>query len=128
MATELLFVYGTLMRGYGLHRLLAGRAAYLGEGEVEGFLFDLGAYPAALRGAGSHIRGEVYRLADPELWQALDSAEGSQYHRGEVGVRLASGGEVTASIYWYVAPLGGAVPIPGGDYRAHAPARSIYHR
>ena len=128
MASELLFVYGTLMRGYGLHRLLAGRAAYLGEGKVQGFLFDLGAYPAALPGAGSHVRGEVYRLADPELWQALDSAEGSQYHRGEVGVRLASGGEVTASIYWYVAPLGGAVPIPGGDYRAHAPARSIYHR
>lgn len=128
MATELLFVYGTLMRGYGLHRLLAGRAEYLGEGEVQGLLFDLGAYPAAVRGAGSHIRGELYRLASSELWQALDSAEGSQYHRGEVGVRLASGGEVTASIYWYVAPLGGAVPIPGGDYRAHAPARSIYHR
>src|SRR5262249_2027949 len=55
VATELLFVYGTLMRGYGLHRLLAGRAAYLGEGEVQGFLFDLGAYPAALRGPGGHI-------------------------------------------------------------------------
>ncbi len=128
MATDLLFVYGTLMRGFGLHRLLAGRAEYLGEGEVPGLLFDLGAYPAALRGTSGRIRGEVYRLADPELWQALDSAEGSQYHRGEVGVRLASGGEATASIYWYVAPLGGAVPIPGGDYRAHTPARSIHHR
>jgi len=128
VATELLFVYGTLMRGYRLHRLLARRADYLGDGEVPGLLFDLGAYPAALRGVGGRIRGEVYRLADPELWQALDSAEGSQYHRGEVGVRLTSGGEVTASIYWYVAPLSGAVAIPGGDYRAHAPAKSIYHR
>src|SRR5262249_60526109 len=59
VATELLFAYGTLMRGYRLHRLLAGRAAYLEEGEVQGFLFDLGTYPAALRGAGRHIRGEV---------------------------------------------------------------------
>jgi gamma-glutamylcyclotransferase (GGCT)/AIG2-like uncharacterized protein YtfP len=67
-------------------------------------------------------------VAHPELWQALDSAEGSQYHRGEVRVRLASGGEVTAAIYWYVARLGGAVPIRGGDYRAHAPARTIHHR
>ena len=128
MAAELLFVYGTLMRGFRLHGLLAGRAEYVGEGEVPGLLFDLGSYPAALRGDGGSVRGEVYRLADPGLWVALDSAEGSQYHRGEVGVRMASGGLVTACIYWYVGPLGGAVPIPGGDYRAHSPAKSIHHR
>lgn len=128
MAAELLFVYGTLMRGFRLHGLLAGRAEYVGEGEVSGLLFDLGSYPAALRGDAGSIRGEVYRLADPGLWVALDSAEGSQYHRGEVGVRLASGGQVTACMYWYVAPLGGAVAIPGGDYRAHSPAKSIHHR
>ena len=125
---DLLFVYGTLMRGFPLHGLLDGRTEYLGDGEVQGLLFDLGSYPAAVRGDGGPIRGEVYRLADPGLWVTLDSAEGSQYHRGEVGVRMVSGGEVTASIYWYVAPLGGAVPIPGGDYRAHPPAKSIHHR
>ena len=91
-------------------------------------LFDLGSYPAALRGAGGPISGEVYRLADPGLWVTLDSTEGSQYHRWEVGVRMASGERGTAWIYWYVGPLGGAVPIPGGDYRAHPPARSISHR
>jgi gamma-glutamylcyclotransferase (GGCT)/AIG2-like uncharacterized protein YtfP len=128
MADELLFVYGTLMRGFPLHAMLAGRAEYIGEGEVPGLLFDLGSHPAALRGAGGPISGEVYRLADPGLWGALDSTEGSQYHRGEVGVRMASGGQVAACIYWYVGSLGRAVPIPGGDYRAHAPARSIYHR
>jgi gamma-glutamylcyclotransferase (GGCT)/AIG2-like uncharacterized protein YtfP len=128
MAAELLFVYGTLMRGFRLHNLLAGRAEYVGEGEVPGLLFDLGAYPAALRGHGGSIRGEVYRLPDPGFWVALDSAEGSQYHRGEVGVRMDSGGLVTACIYWHVGPLGGAVPIPGGDYRAHPPAKSIHHR
>ena len=128
MPADLLFAYGTLMRGFRLHRLVAGRTEYLGEGEVPGLLFDLGSYPAALRGAGGSIRGEVYRLLDPGLWVVLDSAEGSQYHRGEVGVRMISGGQVTASIYWYVAPLGGGVPIPGGDYRAHPPAKSIHHR
>ena len=128
MAGDLLFAYGTLMRGFRLHRFLAGQAEYLGEGEAPGLLFDLGSYPAALRGAGGWIRGEVYRLLDPGLWVVLDSAEGSQYHRGEVGVRMSSGGDVTAAIYWLVAPLGGAVPIPGGDYRAHLPAKSIHHR
>lgn len=127
-AEPLLFVYGTLMRGFPLHALLVGRADSVGDGEVAGLLFDLGRYPAALRDGGGVIRGEVYRLKDPGLWLTLDSAEGSRYHRGEVGVRLAGGQRVMAYIYWYVGPLCRAVPIPGGDYRAHSPARSIYHR
>jgi gamma-glutamylaminecyclotransferase len=127
-AEPLLFVYGTLMRGFPLHALLDGRADSVGEGEVAGLLFDLGRYPAALRDGGGMIRGEVYRLKGPGLWRALDSAEGSQYHRREVGVRLAGGRQVAAWIYWYVGPLRWAVPIPDGDYRAYAPAKSIYHR
>ena len=127
-AEPLLFVYGTLMRGFRLHALLEGRAESVGDGEVAGLLFDLGRYPAALRAGGGVIRGEVYRLKDPGFWPALDAAEGSQYHRGEVEVRLAGGRQVTAYIYWHVGPLRRAVPIPGGDYRAHAPAQSIYHR
>ena len=127
-AEPLLFTYGTLMRGFRLHALLEGRADFVDEGEVSGLLFDLGRYPAALPDGGGVIRGEVYRLKDSGLWLALDSAEGSQYHRGEVGVRLAGGRQVTACIYWYVKAVGQAVPVPGGDYRAHAPAKSIYHR
>ncbi len=127
-AEPLLFVYGTLMRGFPLHALLEGRADLVDAGLVVGLLFDLGRYPAALPNKGGLIHGEVYRLKDPVLWRALDSAEGSQYHRGEVGVRMAGGGRVTACIYWYVGSLGRAVPIPGGDYRAHVPAKSIHHR
>ena len=127
-AEPLLFTYGTLMRGFRLHALLEGRADFVGDGEVSGLLFDLGRYPAALPDGGGVIRGEVYRLKDSGLWLALDSAEGSQYHRREVGVRMAGGGRVTACIYWYVGRLDRAVPIPGGDYRAHSPAKSIHHR
>ena len=123
-----LFVYGTLTRGFPLHALLEGRADRVGNGEVTGLLFDLGRYPAALRDRDGIIRGEVYRLHDPSLWRVLDSAEGSQYHRGEVEVRMAGGRRLTACIYWYVGPLDRAVPIPGGDYRAHPPAKSIHHR
>ena len=128
MEAELLFVYGTLMRGFGLHAMLERCADFVGVGETAGLLFDLGRYPAALRNGGSLIHGELYRLRDPGSWLALDSAEGSQYHRGETGVRMAEGRQVTAYIYWYVGPLSRAVPIPGGDYRAHAPAKSIHHR
>lgn len=121
-----LFVYGTLMRGFPLHHLMQGRARFVGGGAVRGRLFDLGAYPAAVREADGLVSGEVYEILDAALWRTLDSAEGPQYHRGEVDVRMADGSERAAFLYWYRGPLRG-VPIPGGDYRAHAPARSIHH-
>src|SRR6266478_3408727 len=66
---DLLFVYGTLMRGFSLHALLEGRATYLGEAAASGLLLDLGSYPAGLKSATGKIFGEVYRLADPGLWR-----------------------------------------------------------
>lgn len=124
----LLFTYGTLMRGFRLHRLLDGRAEYLTRGQVKARIIDLGSYPGAVPDAVGTLSGEVYRVADPALWTVLDSAEGPQYHRREVTVRSEDGRELAASIYWYIGPLDRGVPIPGGDYRAHAPATSIYHQ
>jgi gamma-glutamylcyclotransferase (GGCT)/AIG2-like uncharacterized protein YtfP len=127
-AAELLFTYGTLMRGFRLHRLLDGRARYIGRGQVKGRIIDLGSYPGALPDARGTLHGEIYRIVDPALWTALDSAEGARYHRGEVTVRSEDGRDLAARIYWYIGPLDRGVPIPGGDYRAHAPATSIYHQ
>lgn len=128
LATDLLFTYGTLMRGFRLHRLLEGSAAYLARGRVAGRIVDLGSYPGAVADPDGTLHGEIYRIADPALWAALDSAEGPQYHRREVTVRSEDGREMAACIYWYTGRLDRGVPIPGGDYRAHAPATSIYHQ
>ena len=128
MAVDLLFTYGTLMRGFRLHRLLAERAEYVARGQVRGRIVDLGSYPGALPDAAGSINGELYRIVDPALWAALDSAEGPQYHRREVTVQSEDGRELAAWIYWYIGPVDRGVPIPGGDYRAHAPATSIYHQ
>ena len=115
MPTDLLFTYGTLMRGFRMHRLLDSRAAYLGRGQVAGRIVDLGSYPGAVPDPGGRLRGEIYRVADPALWGTLDSAEGPQYHRREVAVRSGDGHELAACIYWYVGPLDRGVPIPGGE-------------
>jgi gamma-glutamylcyclotransferase (GGCT)/AIG2-like uncharacterized protein YtfP len=124
----LLFTYGTLMRGFRLHRLLAGRAELVARGSVGARIIDLGSYPGAVPDTAATVRGEVYRVTDPALWAVLDSTEGPQYHRRVVTVRSEDGRELAASIYWYIGPLDRGVPIPGGDYRAHAPATSIYHQ
>jgi len=127
-SADLLFTYGTLMRGFRLHRLLAGRAEFLTHGRVRARIIDLGSYPGAVPDTAAALHGEVYRVMDPTLWVALDSAEGPQYHRRVVTVRSEAGRELAASIYWYNGPLDRGVPIPGGDYRAPAPAMSIYHQ
>ncbi len=125
-APALLLVYGTLMRGFALHHLLEGRASFVGDGALRGRLYDLGAYPGAVPGDDGLIHGEVYRVLEPALWSVLDSAEGAQYHRREASVTIKGSGVRAAFVYWYAGPLGRAVPIPDGDYRAHAPARSIH--
>jgi len=127
-SSALLFTYGTLMRGFRLHRLLTGRAEFLTRGQVRGRILDLGSYPGAVPDAAGTLHGEVYRVVDPTLWAVLDSAEGPQYHRRGVTVRSEDGRALAASVYWYIGPLDRGGPIPGGDYRAHAPATSIYHQ
>ncbi len=125
-AWDLVFVYGTLMRGFPLHRLIEGRAEYVGSGTIKARLLDLGRYPAAVPDLHGTVVGELYRLRETGLWRVLDSAEGPQYHRQGVTVRMADGREVAAFTYLYVGPPDRGVPIPGGDYRAHALARSIH--
>ena len=119
---DLLFVYGTLMRGYGLHPLLARAATYVGEGRVRGRLLDLGPYPGLVEGRIS-VRGEVYRLRDPQLLPAIDREEGYNFERRRTTVTLDEGGRARAWVYRYRGPQRRAASIPDGDFRRARPAR-----
>jgi gamma-glutamylcyclotransferase (GGCT)/AIG2-like uncharacterized protein YtfP len=110
------------MRGYALHRALGSRAAFLGEGTARGGLLDLGRYPGLIDGAG-RVRGEIYRLDDPELLPVLDREEGYNFERRRAIVTFASGRRARAWVYRYRGPQDRAVPIPDGDYRRAHPAR-----
>ena len=104
------------MRGYALHDVLAHGATLIGVAHVRGRLVDLGSYPGLLDGRAI-VRGELYRLDDPELLGDLDREEGYNFVRRRTTVTLDSGRRARAWVYRYRGPRERAVPIPGGDYR-----------
>jgi len=127
-SSALLFAYGTLMRGYPLHGVLARGATLVSTGSVRGCLLDLRGYPGLIAGAG-RVQGEVYRLDDPELLPVLDGEEGYNFVRRRGIVTLAGGRRARVWLYRYRGPRERAMPIPDGDYRrARPPAARLATR
>ena len=131
---ELVFFYGTLMAGFDRRRRagIDGKLTYIGRGSIQGALFDLGLYPAAVPAPDGHIWGEVYEMADvPAVLAALDDIEGydhadpdrSLYRRAQADVVLPDGATATAWVYFYNAPMGKASRIASGDYLEHVKVR-----
>ena len=131
---ELVFFYGTLMTPF--HRTARLRVddhlSYRGSGTIEGALFDLGIYPAAVPATGGRVHGELYEMRHPTIvLRALDELEGyrpgeqdkSLYTRIRTRVRLDDGGEADAWAYFYNAPLGRAARIESGDYLEYLKVR-----
>ncbi len=123
-----LFVYGTLMRRLGgrPHRLLAGRARYLGPAWTPGRLYALDGYPGLVpaRTSRDRVHGELYLVLDaPGLFARLDEYEAcaagdGEYRRCRVQVHWR-GGCSPAWAYLYTRPITGRRRIAGGDYAAH---------
>src|SRR5262249_55047590 len=93
-----IFLYGTLMRGEPAHQLLAGHATFVGQGHIAGTLLDLGSYPGLVAGRG-RVRGEVWRLAGPEVLRTLDEYEGYNFERQSATATLVRGRRVRVSVY-----------------------------
>ncbi len=122
MPEYLVFVYGTLRRGYGNHYLLAEGARLLGPARtLEAYALYALEIPFVLRQpALTPIRGEVYAV-DQECLARLDELEEHPdwYRRELVGVRTEQGQELRAWLYFYPSPQGRLVP--SGDYADFAP-------
>jgi gamma-glutamylcyclotransferase (GGCT)/AIG2-like uncharacterized protein YtfP len=131
---DLVFFYGTLMAGFDRRRRagIDDKLRYIGRGSIQGSLFDLGLYPAAVPAADGHVWGEVYEMtASDVVLAALDDIEGyhhddperSLYRREQVNVALPDGSHASAWVYFYNAPLGRASKIASGDYLEHVKVR-----
>ncbi|QVL48228.1 MAG: gamma-glutamylcyclotransferase [Thiocapsa sp.] len=108
------FVYGTLLRGEVNHHLLA-QAEYLGSHRTAACfsLYLLRAYPGAVRGGATAIRGEVYAVDHAGL-RRLDRLEDypALYDR-----RLLATPFGRAWIYLFRGSVRDRPLIPGGDWR-----------
>lgn len=104
METNLFFVYGTLKRGYG-NNVILSTSDFVQEDETEEsyLLGDIGfpyAFPEHVLSEYFDndyflpVRGEVWRVDDPDVVQRLDrlEGEGSHYHRRVT--KTKSGAEV----------------------------------
>ena len=105
----LIFVYGTLMRGFcNYESLLKGKTDYIIPAGAEGLLFHMQeSYPAMITGAGT-VRGEVMKLSDEGILKSLDRLEGyvegsrgNLYERVERNAKLETGEVMMCWMYFY---------------------------
>jgi gamma-glutamylcyclotransferase (GGCT)/AIG2-like uncharacterized protein YtfP len=127
-----LFVYGTLMGGQREDVLGEVGAKFVGRGTIRAKLYDLGQYPGAKSDQRHQVRGELYRLTDPEKAITLldeyeefvvDERRKSLFVRDRALVTLEDGRTRTAWVYLYNRPVDESQFMPSGDYRDRARER-----
>jgi gamma-glutamylcyclotransferase (GGCT)/AIG2-like uncharacterized protein YtfP len=129
MISDILFVYGTLMRGFDhpMAKLLSGNADFIGEAQCAGRLYRIKHYPGlVLSDAPDEIVfGELYRLRQPaELLREFDMyeacgegfAQPTEYIRQMLAVTRADGTTEEAWTYLYNWPVAHLPRIASGRF------------
>lgn len=115
MKKTYIFVYGSLMKGFGLSRYLKD-SVFLGTTKTTAkyTLIDLGFYPGLLNVGTTQVSGEVYEV-DSNTLSLLDLIEiGAGYRRDKVELIDSFDEVVYAYIYNY--GFDGSVVV-SGDWR-----------
>jgi gamma-glutamylcyclotransferase (GGCT)/AIG2-like uncharacterized protein YtfP len=132
MTSDLLFVYGTLMRGFDhpMARLLAGNADFISEAHCRGRLYLVKHYPGLVLSddAADIVYGELFRLREPEamlrefdMYEACGESfpEPTEYLRQMLPVALAEGSMRDAWTYLYNWPVDDLPRIASGRFLKH---------
>lgn len=125
MASNYLFVYGTLRRRYknDYAKLLRGHAEFVGLASMRGILVDVGRYPAVIKAGKSSeiVYGELYKLkVHDKIFRELDQYEGDEYERKKIQVSLLNGDKVESWVYTLKFGTPYKNPIKGGDYTKYS--------
>jgi gamma-glutamylcyclotransferase (GGCT)/AIG2-like uncharacterized protein YtfP len=123
-----LFVYGSLRSGFKSHayEYISRFFSFDGVAKVNGKLFDLGPYPAAVPATGAFIAGELYTIKNESEFNwaigQLDDYEGVsaesdeiQLYRRELVDVFTEHATIIAWIYWYNGSVEGKPLIESGD-------------
>jgi gamma-glutamylcyclotransferase (GGCT)/AIG2-like uncharacterized protein YtfP len=129
MTPDLLFVYGTLMRGFDhpMAQLLSRSAEFIGEAQCRGRLHLVKHYPGLVLSdaADDVVSGELFRLRQPaELLREFDMyeacgegfAEPTEYVRQVLTVTGADGAIHEAWTYIYNWPVTNLPRIASGRF------------
>jgi gamma-glutamylaminecyclotransferase len=109
------FVYGSLRHGQGNHSVIAG-ATRVGAARTtpEFTLYDLGPFPALVRGGATSVAGELYDV-DGLLLERLDRLEGCPRLYQRQVIRLADG-TLANSYMQRLDQIRGRAKIASGDW------------
>jgi gamma-glutamylcyclotransferase (GGCT)/AIG2-like uncharacterized protein YtfP len=129
MTSDLLFVYGTLMRGYAhpMAQLLSRSADFIGEARCRGRLHLVKHYPGLVLSddPAEVVFGELYRLRSPiELLREFDMYEAcgegfaapTEYVRQMLPVTSGDGAATEAWTYLYNWPVAHLPRIASGRF------------
>jgi gamma-glutamylcyclotransferase (GGCT)/AIG2-like uncharacterized protein YtfP len=120
--TPYLFVYGTLMRGYGNHVLLQD-SEFIDTASTENeYKLVASGIPFLLELDSSYpVLGEIYKI-DDETLPSIDALEGHpyMYERKIISVVSSSGEVYEAWTYFYTNPNSGGQEIKSGSYRDYS--------
>ena len=129
MATEYLFLYGTLKPDAADREIadVVKELRSVGRGRVPGKLYDLGDYPGAIvdASANTFVKGLLLELPNSKAsldaldrYEEFDSSNPrtSLFVRTRTRVRLTNGRNVQAWMYVYNRDPGNAPLIRGGEY------------
>ncbi len=121
----IVFVYGTLLRGMSRSYVLEHHLSrFLGLGEIQADLYNLGSYPGVVDGKG-RVVGELYEV-DYTMLDVLDRIEGFKVDAPELSLYLRvlrqatffnDGRSDTVNVYIYNGEVASSERIKHGDYR-----------
>lgn len=123
---DYLFVYGTLLKPINnpMSKFLNKHSEFLGTGFINGKLYDVGSYPAAISSnlKTDKIFGTVLKIKNAEqTFKVLDMYEGTTeanplYIKKTMSVYLDNQSQVTAWVYIYNRSVNHLKRILSGNY------------
>lgn len=129
MTVEFIFVYGTLRKeiSNNMNALLARYSDYFSDGYLQGKLYEVNGYPAAIESNNPQdkVYGEIYKMRNSDLLlPELDAYEECtrqfptphEYIRKKLIITLCDANKVRAWVYIFNHNIQNLTPINSGDY------------